>query len=168
MAKVKIKGRKNLEKGLSSDIKGFLKDKNSMDKVAKVLEVELKDELIETPQPDVSSQWAKRRDKLSKTNKVSKYRSTGNKSNIHFTGKLVSSLKAENEGSGKFKLEYTGTHKSYSYKDRNGKTKRTKAVRNSTIAEGLSSKGFKVLFLPRLKAPERILGLFKRYLKRKK
>lgn len=163
MAKVKIKNRAAVQKGIAKSINGFINDADSMNRVNRILVSELKDELADpkNQKKQISKEWEKQRASLARVNKTSKYFSPA-RSNVHFTGNFVSSLTGKFKGKGEFDLYYDGDHKPYKLI----KGGRTKRVSNSKIAEGLQSKGFRVFFLPRKKAPERILNIFKRYLRR--
>lgn len=165
MAKVKIFGRPKLEKALKKKVNGFLKSKDDMDKVNKVLVNEMKRELADpdTQTKSLDSKTIARRKKLAKVNKTSKYYSAS-VGNITFTGKLVSKLTGIFKGNGLFEFNYKGTHPPYKLV----KGGRTRSVKNSTIARGLQDKGWKVFLLPRDKAPRRILNLLKRYIRRNK
>lgn len=168
MAKVKIKNRAAVQKGIAKSINGFINDADSMNRVAKIISSEMKDELTDrnTQNKEISRKWAQERNRLLENNKASKYFIQGRKSNIHFTGKLVSSLSVKNIGKGSFIAEYLGQRLSYIRKGADGENKKRKRIENKKIAKGLSEKGYTVFFLPRKKAPERILNIFKRYLRR--
>ncbi len=177
--KIDVKNTEKVAKALKVKVKQFLIDGESMEKVNRVLQTELKRELesqgVQTQR--ISDMTVKRRERLSKTNKTSKYYAA-NKSNLHFSGQLVASIFSKFVKAGTFRLDFKeGRRKPYKdpkkkftridFTKKKGKIKVSEKVpTNKEVGEGLIDNGWRLLFFPRKKAPSRIANLFRRYIRR--
>lgn len=112
------------------------------------------------PFPSLKSKTIQRRRRLATVNKTDQ-RFRPAFSNITFGGDFVRSRRLSHQKNGVFIYKFTGQH--IGYKGIRGK--QSKPSSNSEIAKNLSDLGYKLAGVP-LKARQRILKQFQRYLRR--
>ena len=174
MAKTKVLNVGKVTKALEAKFSSWTKDEAEMDSVATIMRSELVANLRDgygsddTPLPSLKSSTIKKRAELERAGNKTHSSYFDSFSNATFSGKLVQALKVTAIrtaylGRRQFWFQYLGTHQGY--KQRNGTV--SKSVANSEIAQGLSSRGWKLTGVTK-KAENRIRTRFIRFIRRKK